>query len=162
MERSSKHGRINHLAPEGHKWCDRCSQFLPVHEFYPSSPYCKPCNKSYQKERRALDPDRYLRNKKTQRLKRFTMTSEDFDTLLASQGGVCAICRQDLQHDTNQRLSVDHDHSCCSGKGESCGRCIRGILCSNCNSGLGHFRDSPEVVQSALAYLLNWASMENA
>jgi hypothetical protein len=32
---------------------------------------------------------------------------------------------------------IDHDHNCCHG-GASCGKCIRGILCSACNLSLGH------------------------
>lgn len=42
------------------------------------------------------------------------------------QGGLCAACRD------KPPTQVDHDHSCCSGK-TSCGKCVRGLLCSKCN-----------------------------
>ena len=50
------------------------------------------------------------------------------------------------------RLHVDHDHSCCPGQ-STCGRCVRGFLCSPCNKGLGHFRDRIDNLESAIAYL---------
>jgi hypothetical protein len=70
--------------------------------------------------------------------------------MLERQGGVCAICG--LPCKSGKRLSIDHDHSCCPGKG-SCGKCVRGLLCMNCNNGLGHFKDDPELLGTAIAYL---------
>lgn len=63
--------------------------------------------------------------------------------MFASQGGVCAICRQPEGRE-GRSLSVDHDHD--SGV-------VRGLLCDSCNVGLGRFRDDPELVRSALEYL---------
>jgi recombination endonuclease VII len=54
------------------------------------------------------------------------------------QGKVCEICRSDY------RLGVDHDHQ----TGE-----VRGVLCHNCNVGLGHFRDDPALVVKVISYL---------
>lgn len=65
-------------------------------------------------------------------LLRHGLTQEDFDRLLAAQGGVCASCGTDEWGRTDNRPSVDHDHSCCPGK-YSCGRCVRGLLCIRCN-----------------------------
>jgi Recombination endonuclease VII len=98
-------------------------------------------------------------------LMRYRMTIAQYDALLAFQGGVCAICRR-LETATAAgrkvkgrktkskviRLSVDHDHNCCPGD-KSCGKCIRGLLCRACNSGIGHLRDSPAVLSAALHYL---------
>lgn len=50
-------------------------------------------------------------------------------------------------------LVVDHDHGCCPGQ-KSCGNCIRGLLCDNCNIGLGHFKDSVESLQLAIEYII--------
>lgn len=49
-------------------------------------------------------------------------------------------------------LHIDHDHSCCP-LGGSCGKCVRGLLCSDCNMSLGKFKESEAVLRSALAYL---------
>ena len=46
----------------------------------------------------------------------------------------CASCG------TKDRLVVDHDHACCSGE-VACGNCVRGVLCSNCNTALGFLKD---------------------
>lgn len=73
-------------------------------------------------------------------LDRYGITPAQYEELLAAQGGACAICRVV----PNKRLHVDHDHR--TGA-------VRGLLCSECNLGLGKFRDSVEVLQSALSYL---------
>lgn len=53
----------------------------------------------------------------------------------------CEICGAD-----NRRLTLDHDHAKPKGS-------IRGRLCINCNSGLGHFKDSPDTLEAAARYL---------
>jgi hypothetical protein len=61
------------------------------------------------------------------------------------------ICKQ---KDTSfrKRLSVDHDHACCSGEG-SCGKCIRGLLCHKCNLALGAINDDINILQKMIDYL---------
>ena len=49
-------------------------------------------------------------------------------------------------------LHVDHDRSCCPGFG-SCGSCVRGFLCGNCNVALGMIRDNTKTLSSAIDYL---------
>lgn len=46
---------------------------------------------------------------------------------------------------------VDHDHKCCSGD-KSCGKCVRGILCPGCNTGM-HYYDKEGWVDNAKEYL---------
>ena len=76
-------------------------------------------------------------------------TCEEYELLLAKQGGVCVICgKAETAFDTRQnvlrKLSVDHDHA--TGR-------VRGLLCQRCNQGLGHFRDDIDLMQSAILYL---------
>lgn len=72
--------------------------------------------------------------------RRYGITVEKYDALLAEQGGGCAIC-----HEVPKKvLRVDHDH----GTGE-----VRGLLCHQCNVGLGFFKDDPERLRSAVEYL---------
>ena len=70
--------------------------------------------------------------------KRYGLTEEQYNTILAEQEGKCGICKR------YRRLSVDHDHK--TGKN-------RGLLCSNCNSGLGLFEENQNVLTSAKQYL---------
>ena len=80
----------------------------------------------------------------------YNITSEQYWAIYEAQGGKCAICRRATG--AKRRLSVDHDHSCCSGP-TSCGRCVRSLLCSTCNKMLGHIRDSTETAERILHYL---------
>lgn len=83
----------------------------------------------------------------------YRVTPERLQGMLESQGG-CAICHTPSPRG-DRRWHIDHDHSCCPGK-TSCGKCVRGVLCGTCNSGLGMFRDSLEILRSAQHYLSNW------
>jgi hypothetical protein len=83
----------------------------------------------YTDEDREAGRNRYL-------FRTYGMTSDDYDSLLASQGGVCARCGTDDPRDKHNRFHVDHDHACCAGE-KSCGKCVRGLLCSFCNTQLG-------------------------
>jgi hypothetical protein len=83
-------------------------------------------------------------------LSRFSLCLEDFVRMLESQGGICAICGG--VNANGKALCVDHDHACCPGDG-SCGRCVRGLLCGNCNHALGHMRDDPARLRAAATYI---------
>lgn len=81
---------------------------------------------------------------------RYSVSPSFIDNLLSKQGGRCAICR--VQFSDELRPHVDHDHNHCP-VGKGCERCIRGLLCRECNLGLGHFKDSPEALDAAKAYV---------
>jgi hypothetical protein len=74
--------------------------------------------------------------------KKFNLTKEDYDQVLANQNGTCAICS--LSCETGRDLAVDHDHE--TGK-------IRGLLCRNCNVSLGLMKDDPARLRKAAEYL---------
>ncbi|MDL5351098.1 endonuclease VII domain-containing protein [Microbacterium sp. zg-YB36] len=59
----------------------------------------------------------------------------------------CAMCG------SRDALHVDHDHACCPTRGTSCGKCVRGLLCKDCNTLLGHARDSTAILGAAITYL---------
>lgn len=98
------------------------------------------CNGHYKQWRAGRPP--IIRRK-------FGLTRGDYDALLAAQGGGCAICGSEP---ATRALAVDHDHSCCRGP-RTCGRCVRGLLCSFCNTALGKFSDSPARLRRAAQYL---------
>lgn len=97
----------------------------------------------YGRRWRAENPERhdYLMYRGNLRRK-FGITPEDAAALLEKQGGVCGICGGPPVG--RSRYHVDHDHK--SGA-------IRGLLCGKCNTGLGQFNDSPELLHRAAAYL---------
>lgn len=84
-----------------------------------------------------------LRMKRSRDLERlYGISIEDYESMLTSQNGVCAICQQSCP--TGYNLSVDHDHQ--TGR-------VRGLLCVNCNSALGKFQDDPDLLVKAASYL---------
>jgi hypothetical protein len=70
----------------------------------------------------------------------FGLSLEEYDGLLKSQEGGCAICGRT----TEIALAVDHDHATGS---------VRGLLCRECNLGLGNFMDDPALLDAASSYL---------
>lgn len=84
-------------------------------------------------------PDRFWAN---QIRHRFKLSVEDWMAMYEQQGGVCAICGEASE---SRRLAVDHDRRCCPGR-NSCGECVRALLCTRCNVGLGWYERNQEVV----------------
>jgi hypothetical protein len=99
---------------------------------------------AYDREARKRRPDVF----RNQALKRdFGITLEEYKKKLVAQNGVCAICRQPetlVRRGVVANLAVDHDHK--TGV-------IRDLLCSDCNNGIERFKEDPERLRSAIAYL---------
>lgn len=76
------------------------------------------------------------------RLAIFGLTIEDYDRLLAEQGGLCYICSRPPQG--GKAFSVDHDHE--TGL-------VRGLLCSNCNHAIGLLHEDKRWLRRAAEYL---------
>jgi len=104
-------------------------------------------NKDWVAKKLEADPNYHRR---LHLKKKFKMTLEEFDRLVEAQNGVCVICGG---VNKDRRLAVDHDRSCCPDQLKTCGECIRGLLCSNCNNGIGRFMESPELLSKAAEYL---------
>ncbi|WP_328476782.1 endonuclease VII domain-containing protein [Actinoplanes sp. NBC_00393] len=128
--------------PEGSKWCPDCGSVKSLAEFARTKAraggyhsYCLICHNARGKETK----DRLYGGSREYHLRRrYGIDGAVVAELLAEQGGVCAICgADDPQH-------VDHDHR--TGW-------VRGILCFNCNGGLGQFRDDPDLLAAAITYL---------
>lgn len=109
---------------------------------------------SWQKEFRESNPQLHREyGQKYSRTTKYGLLSGEFERLNSAQDEVCSICKQPEVN--GKRLSLDHDHACCSGK-RSCGKCIRGLLCCKCNIAIGRFRDSVEHLLSAAKYLAEY------
>lgn len=78
--------------------------------------------------------------------RKYGLTIEEYERRFAEQLGKCAICGESEHKgkDTRKFLHVDHCHAT---------KRIRGLLCQNCNRGIGFFRDSPDRLAAAIAYL---------
>ena len=138
--------RLMHAAAT-EKGCSKCGRTLPVSCFgkmpgddtlYRS--HCKDCSC----EDRAL-----LGFKKT--LQKYGITQDQYDSILAAQGGNCAICHRPgggSKRERWQPLVFDHSHV--TGK-------FRGLLCAKCNLGLGNFDDRHDFLEAAAAYLRSHA-----
>ena len=94
--------------------------------------HIRKANKAASKKRHYLaNRDKYLKMEcDRSQLRRYGVTPEIYDSLLAQQDGKCGICKKDRSGKKGQRFAVDHDHV----TGE-----IRGLLCIKCNSCLGWF-----------------------
>ena len=156
------------------KTCKKCGQMKPIDRFYKAAGTkdghrgeCIDCAKVIRRtwydankdkaveaarrwqqrnpERTAAYQEEYRKRPDRKRAMRdrhyrvtYDISADEFDVLLEKQGGVCAICAgPDPQH-------LDHDHV--TGA-------IRGILCINCNHGIGKFFDDPALLERAAAYL---------
>lgn len=77
--------------------------------------------------------------------KAYGIGEADWWFMLEGQEWACLICSRPWKEDDPiQHWHVDHNHS--TGK-------VRGILCTHCNLGLGHFRDNPDYLRQAAEYL---------
>lgn len=83
------------------------------------------------------------------KVRKYGRSIEQLLSLFESAGYRCEICSTEL---TAGSACIDHDHACCDGD-KSCGNCVRGILCSDCNAALGLFRDDQHRIRAAAEYL---------
>lgn len=136
--------------------CGKCKQLKPHKDFTKDTQntkhkgigyWCKSCANLEAKTRyhKTIKHDPTYREKeRDRRMKRkFGISMQERKDMLKSQDSKCAICRVQLS-DTGHLTHTDHDHV--TGK-------VRGILCTNCNRGLGHFQDSQNIIEKALTYL---------
>lgn len=82
---------------------------------------------------------------------KYRITYWDYVEMMIKQQGKCGIC--DGPPGRTGLLRVDHDHGCCRNY-PTCGNCVRSLLCAKCNTALGNFRDSVDLLKSAARYLL--------
>lgn len=148
------------------KTCSCCKVQKSVKDFYKrtSSPdglayLCKPCDT--QKHREFNDNNRELVFKRRKKFRdenkarlsvkknRAKCSPEYFHKLFEEQNGSCAICGLH-QNKMRRRIAIDHAHDT---------KEIRGLLCDNCNRSLGLLKDSIEVLQNAISYLMKYKKL---
>ncbi len=107
---------------------------------------CNSCQAEKNRGYYNKNPDK---RKEMHRKARYSIASNQFIEMLIEQNYSCAICPRPIENDT---AMIDHDHSCCPGR-ETCGDCVRGLLCRNCNTMIGLAGDSPEILRLAADWL---------
>jgi len=127
------------------KTCTKCGLEKELDHFYKCrtsflgrSSQCKLCTNKRMKAN--YDP---IKSRAKNLKNRFGITLDEYDALLESQEGCCKICGSN-EPGVKGRFVVDHNHDTNE---------VRGLLCWSCNVGLGHLKDSPDILQSALIYL---------
>lgn len=99
--------------------------------------------------------EKYRRTSMNAHLKRkYGISFDDYDAMLTKQGGACMICGstdsgREWKDGRVQRMKLFVDH--CHKTGV-----VRGLLCNNCNVGLAQFKDSPEILNKAISYLIGF------
>lgn len=109
------------------------------------------CSKECKKQLRYKARESFLKTEKGKRLlknrnlvDKYGVSLDWYETQLGIQGGVCAICGSSDPGFSRNTFCVDHDHK--TGN-------PRGLLCGPCNVGLGHLRDSTDILHSCINYL---------
>lgn len=97
-------------------------------------------NRRRAREWKTTHPDQALLQRRIATLKQYDLTLDDFNLIMSDQKGCCAVCGKS----SDKILHVDHDHN--TGK-------VRGLLCHNCNTGIGHLGDDPARLRAAIKYL---------
>lgn len=138
------------------KKCNTCKTMKPHEEFNTNvkrkdglQTDCKSCRAEYNRNHYKGKKDMYISSVSRNRgfgYERHKLSVEEYNELFEINRGICIIC------DLNEATVVDHDHTCCQGP-TGCSFCVRGIICSNCNCGLGFFSDNVEALRNAVAYL---------
>jgi hypothetical protein len=98
--------------------------------------------------------DKVLQRKRDNRRRvNYGVTREQYDAMVEEQGGRCKVCGTDQPstHPRKTHWCVDHCHT--TGR-------VRGLLCDNCNRGIGLLKDCPEVLSRAAAYLRGTPDVE--
>lgn len=119
---------------------------------------CLPCANTRAKARRDNSPDSWM-DAKLWTFYRIRLT--DYRAMYEAQGGRCAACGGTGSGEygfDRKALVIDHDHSCCPGTRQQtriCGRCVRGLLCQQCNIALGMVNDSVDRLRALIAYVVS-------
>lgn len=140
-----------------YKKCPKCKRKLELNSthFYKDKNtkngfkcYCIECSRILRRENYLKDP---LKSTEYNFKRLYGISYKDYKKMEKKQNHRCGICGMKLeqtnpnnQYNNNKHFSVDHNHK--TGK-------IRGLLCRNCNSGIGWMRENPYILIKTIKYL---------
>lgn len=131
--------------PPGKKWCSGCKDFLDNNAFSADERrYCRICYKKVNDGWARKNRQRYLDIRKNGHLKKhYGISLVEYNEILSAQHNVCAICGKPP---IGKKLAVDHE--------SETGR-VRGLLCQECNIGIGKLQHKIIYLKCAIKYLEN-------
>jgi hypothetical protein len=138
-KRRNKGSAIN---SDTHRVCSSCKNVFLIEEFI----------KSYHPHRCVVCQSKQKRKNYLKKI--YGIDENQYDLMLEKNNGGCHVCGKTKQENGGKNLSIDHDHLCCPGK-KSCGSCVRGLLCDNCNRAMGLLKDNPELASNLVVYMKN-------
>lgn len=132
------------------KVCKSCSKNRRLTSFYVSYKYkgksiysaeCKKCSR-----KRTIEYGKKNKDKRYGACIKYLygISLELYKEILKIQQNKCAICKSTKTQKNKKRFDIDHNHE----TGE-----VRGLLCHNCNLGLGNFKENTKALKSAIEYL---------
>ena len=145
------------------KECSMCGEIKAVDLFSRKNnqfrSVCKECHNSYYREYYSKKDNGNFHKKRVARRReqlgpigaraeRHGLTKEELLEIIEKNNGKCYICNE------RDWSVIDHDHSCCKKTG--CKKCVRAVLCNQCNVMLGQANDSIDRLHSAIEYLTEY------
>ena len=136
------------------KVCIKCEISKPLSDSYKRTDTgkyrndCRSCNDNYSLKLYQTNPKQIANRRKASwkhNIKRnYGITPEDYYDMLEKQEGKCKICSINIDDIDKHVFNIDHCHT--TGK-------VRGLLCQQCNSGIGMFKDRIDLLVKAIRYL---------
>ena len=131
------------------KSCNKCGCSLIIGQTWTEKKQhycdyrCTKCTTQYRKAWGLSRGDIEIKNRRRNHFRReYGITYEQFEHMLVEQNYKCAICSCDV----SEKFNIDHCHVT---------KVVRGILCWDCNIGLGRFKDDITHLRNAITYLEN-------
>lgn len=147
------------------KLCPTCKISKNIDEFPPNktkkdgfNSKCRFCYNEYQRQWYVKNQQIHLNRVRDRRLKigklgmrliAHNISLEFYNNLIEKYDNKCWICKE------KKAVVIDHDHSCCPGS-TSCGKCVRGVLCGECNLMIGLGKDRQDILVYASEYLIKY------
>ena len=129
------------------KTCSKCKEEKQLIDFAKTgrreglfASLCKPCSSKKASAWNKNNPEkRRLYSRRNKLKKQYGISPEQYDEMIKSQEAKCLICEK------NRKLVIDHNHK----TGE-----VRGLLCNQCNAGIGYFYENPSIMKKAIKYVI--------
>jgi hypothetical protein len=135
------------------RFCKKCNKYKTCDKFFIKKSknenhwrFNTPCKECHKKEYQNDSRKRYLKFYSKKR--NFGISECDYNKMLQKQNNCCSICNVN-KADIKRDFAIDHCHI----TGE-----IRGLLCANCNTGIGMLKDDINILIKAIEYLTLWKS----